>query len=414
MVTANNFNKIMPSTICHIASFLPPKEASNLRPVSREMRAITNSVEFIVSQVFRNNKSTDKLTLQESITLGEIGLKEPQKELLSRDVSCLIRREIKSLQSAWKGWKYTAIKIINWLISLLPNWCPKPKPLAYFPGLEKLGKNLLNQVNVLTLISLTDSMASNPTLIEELFLRLPNINSLQLTYSEQITDSNIRTIAKYTHNISSLNLGLCDRLTNVAIQAIAPSCANLTTLDLCACIHLTDDAITALLPSCGKLTTLNLSGCNKLTAPIIQNIIEQKCSQLTTLDLHSINITDHFIDSITTNCKKIESLNLSNCKDLTDAAIITLVQNCPQLTSLNLSDCKKLTDNSILAIAENCRQLTSLKLSGCEKLTSASILAILADCHNLTSLSLSHCPLIIPATIQRIHNDHPHVRIINA
>ena len=430
------------------------------------MYATTHSDEFLVSQLFNNIKGIHKFTPEQINQLDTSKISLLQKKELCLRISVFIRKEINSLQSDWKGWKYTAIKLVNWLISLLPHWFPKPKPLPYFPKLKKMNPIILNQVNNLMLILLTDRIGSNPKLIEELFLRLPKLTTLDFALCEQITDRSIKTIApfctkitslnlnactritnfaiqaiaQYCRNITSLNLACCYLLTDFAIQAIAPSCVNLTTLNLCGCNHLTDNAIRTLLPYCGELTTLNLSGCNKLTIPAIQAIIKQKCSQLTTLNLSSLNITNASITSITSDCREIKSLNLSWCSELTDPAINSIVQNCQNLTSLDLGYCKKLTDASIQSIGEHYPELTSLNLTHCKNLTDASIQALAENCHHLTSLDLSWCnnvtdaaitalaerctnpisiyfygwenPLITLATIQRIHRDHPHVTII--
>ena len=118
---------------------------------------------------------------------------------------------------------------------------------------------------------------------------------------------------------------------------------------------------------------------------------------LTQLNLEKSKVTDQDLEELFIACPKIQSLNLSDCRNLTNATIDKLPKG---LQSLDLSSCKKLTDAA--ALKKLPTGLLSLNLIDCWKLTDAAIDKFPAG---LQSLDLSRCKQLTDASIDNLPKD---------
>jgi hypothetical protein len=150
-----------------------------------------------------------------------------------------------------------------------------------------------------------------------------------------------RTIYELTKipNLQAVNLSWCEQITDSAVAELATSAPNLTSLQLASCTSLTDGAISeaARLP---QLTSLDVSWCKSVTESGIRHLARFRC-------LKSLSLS---------GCNRVYWSNLSDFPQ-----IVALL---PHLTTLNLSS-SNITYESVKELA-NLPSLTDLRLSGCK------------------------------------------------
>lgn len=127
-----------------------------------------------------------------------------------------------------------------------------------------------------------------------------------------------------------------------------------------------------------KIEELDLSNCRNLTDENIR--VLENCTELKALDLSGCEGVGSIRRALR-QCTKLQILNLSKCRQLS----IDVLANCPELRILNLSHCELL--GSIRALAQ-CRQLQTLDLSFCRRLRDIDALA---QCTQLKTLNLFFC-----------------------
>jgi hypothetical protein len=182
--------------------------------------------------------------------------------------------------------------------------------------LAKLAGTSLKELD-LTRSSITDHD------LEDIFKACPNIEELNLTSCEEITDA---IIEKLPQHLRSLYLGGCERITGATFDRLPQGLQSLGVWD---CFLLTNAIIEKLPPG---LQWLNLGGCKKLT----DAGIEKLPSSLQWLNLSSCNNLTNAVFGKLPN--DLETLGLTYCSQLTDDAVDKLPKN---LKRLNLVGCKE-------------------------------------------------------------------------
>ena len=86
----------------------------------------------------------------------------------------------------------------------------------------------------------------------------PQLRSLNITCSGNITDEGIRALASGCPQLQSLNIRSCGNITDEGIRAVATGCTQLQSLDISNCRNITDAGIRALATRCQITKTLNL------------------------------------------------------------------------------------------------------------------------------------------------------------
>jgi len=176
---------------------------------------------------------------------------------------------------------------------------------------------------------------------------------------------------------------------------IISHCPCLLSMDIGETTFLTTPEITyhtlqSIAEHCTGLESLSLSDCREITDSGVITISEH-CTGLQTLNLQGCHqITDASIISISTYCTGLQSLNLLECLQITDAGIISISTHCTGLQSINLGGCYKITDVSIISISTHCTGLQSLNLEGCHQITDASIILISENCTGIKDLNIPY------------------------
>lgn len=233
---------------------------------------------------------------------------------------------------------------------------------------------------------------------------LPNLQTLNLSNFNVISDEDIQIIAKSPHmaGLQTLILSYCNKLTDKAAEAIACSdFIRLQNLHIIGCQEITDNGIKAIAksPHMKGLQTLRLSK-SKVGDQGVKAIAESPFME----GLHSLilrkcsNLTNGGIKAIAKSPYKagLRTLILSRCTKLNDKGIkaITKSHYMEGLRTLILSRCNNLSNYGVKAIASSpyMTGLETLKLSFCNLLTDEAAKAIAGSHYiHLKSLDFSGC-----------------------
>ena len=168
---------------------------------------------------------------------------------------------------------------------------------------------------------------------------------------------------------------------------MAEKLKNLVILSLNGCNHVGDQSIIALSKYCPKIQSLSLFSLNISDEAV--KAISSGCKSLISLSISQcVNVTDEGAVTIS-QLPLLQSLYLNNAK-ITDKSILVIAQHCRFLRALSLNDCRQLTDNAIVTLSQNCTQLQSLSMNGCG-ITAVAVKAVLERCADLRELSIKEC-----------------------
>ncbi|KAF6764133.1 hypothetical protein DFP72DRAFT_414720 [Ephemerocybe angulata] len=168
---------------------------------------------------------------------------------------------------------------------------------------------------------------------------------------------------------------------------------NLRHLDLTDCSLLSDFFIHLITTNSPKLHVLNLKNCCLLTDASLESMGACLGNSLHQLILAKVpEITDAGIIALTRRCRKITSLDLSECKNLTDVSVQSIA-TLSRIESLRLNSIEDITDTGITWLGSLRRpSLKRLHLSFCKGVTPLSIYHFLTKQPQLNFLSVSGVP----------------------
>ncbi|OWF38166.1 S-phase kinase-associated protein 2-like [Mizuhopecten yessoensis] len=153
---------------------------------------------------------------------------------------------------------------------------------------------------------------------------------------------------------------------------------------------------------CRDLKKVSLEHC-QLSDEVCQHIGENKNLEVINLAMCQ-GITSAGLMPITTNCRRLESLNMA-WSGLQRHSVVYLSLCLPSsLRKLNLSGLREnITDEEVLQLVKTCPGLRELDLSDCTILTCSSIDHIANHLNRLEYLALSRCYRVLPSTIPNLN-----------
>ncbi|KAF5334637.1 hypothetical protein D9611_011976 [Ephemerocybe angulata] len=273
------------------------------------------------------------------------------------------------------------------------------------------------------------------------------LQEVYLQHLPLITSQGLGELIKQCRALQTLDLSHCPGVDDESARLIWTSLSPLRKLLLAGCSTITDQMFlnspnpTPLHSpgSDGPNQSSNHQGMEKPlpAAPMPLRLIHN----LRHLDLTDCSLlSDFFIHLITTNSPKLHVLNLKNCclltdaslesmgaclgnslhqlilakvPEITDAGIIALTRRCRKITSLDLSECKNLTDVSVQSIATLSR-IESLRFNSIENITDTGItwLGSLRR-PSLKRLHLSFCKGVTPLSIYHFLTKQPQLNFLS-
>ena len=203
---------------------------------------------------------------------------------------------------------------------------------------------------------------------------------LNIEGCSKLTDNSFNLIAKNCTGIRHLHLGGHEALTNAGLISIAKSCQKLRTLTIANCPRVGDEAVSTITTKLLNLRTLHL-----------KNVKTLRDKGLKTL---------HTLRSLT-------ALDLSGCTRLTDQVILC----CPSgtvLITVNLSKLPNISDESLARIAKRNPAIQSVDVSNCKNITSlaiASFIDAVSANKKIQRIAVKGCPNVNKSQIDLAHSD---------
>ncbi|KAK1418631.1 hypothetical protein QVD17_27776 [Tagetes erecta] len=199
--------------------------------------------------------------------------------------------------------------------------------------------------SVLKELYIDECFGLDAKLILPALFKLQHLEVLSISRFETVNDSFItQFVAVQGHKMKELVLADCTRLTDRAIKAIAKSCPGLCAIDLTNLFKLTDTSIGHLANGCQTIQTMKFRR-NAFSDEAVAAYLEACGGPLTELSLNHVDKVGHQTAlSLAKHAKKLQSLDLSWCRDMTDEAVGLIVDSCLSLEMLKLFGCTQITN----------------------------------------------------------------------
>ncbi|PYI26925.1 cyclic nucleotide-binding domain protein [Aspergillus indologenus CBS 114.80] len=174
----------------------------------------------------------------------------------------------------------------------------------------------------------------------------PELKKLTLSYCKHVTDRSMHHIASHAASrIEEMDLTRCTTITDQGFQYWGNAqFTNLRRLCLADCTYLTDNAIVYLTNAAKQLQELDLSFCCALSDTATE-VLALQCSNLTYLNMSFCGsaISDPSLRSIGLHLLHLKRLSVRGCVRVTGAGVEAVAEGCDKLESFDVSQCKNLT-----------------------------------------------------------------------
>ena len=155
----------------------------------------------------------------------------------------------------------------------------------------------------------------------------------------------------------------------------------------------TDDVLPPVLFKAGR-TSLRLKN-SKIGGKYIGKVIDNLCDDLIELDVSgTFQVDDPAVAYILEKCKKLQSLNIRNCRKITDKSLDVIIARGPHLISLDIGGAVNIKEPGLanLVASKKISSLRELNLSGLP-LTTESLQILARSGQRLTSVGLGYTDL---------------------
>ncbi|KAK4338597.1 hypothetical protein RND71_043084 [Anisodus tanguticus] len=170
---------------------------------------------------------------------------------------------------------------------------------------------------------------------------------------------------------------VCDQFVS---ELLAARGQNLQELDISDCENLTDQSLKFIEDTCANLHSLNISNLSNLTDSIKENlnsvgtiILWLPCCASSDL-IDTLHVSDEGIAAfLEASGACLEELSLNNCSKVSTSTAFSLAKSSRKLLHLDLSWCRRISDEELGLIVDSCLSLKQLKLFGCTQITDVFI-----------------------------------------
>lgn len=329
--------------------------------------------------------------------------------------------------------------------------CSKTKIVSLGPTSDLVVKELVSKNNLLEQLSLVAVKGLTSKALKQIAENCSHLKSLKLVNSEKASDKLLEYLIRSCPDLQELNLSGCKKVKGLAFKpfaAVSSSKAktkkrpfSVTRLDLSGCelsksgfkalvkvgprltslvlsplvtnFKISSNDFHALIHNCANLQVLELENRNFEMDTILVEV-SRCCSQLTTLRIDGVGISDYGLQNIIQNCSKLETLRFRYGDGVTDTSLLQIAKSCNVLRSLTLDFWNKfnrlsLSDQAIKNLLQSCANLTELSLCNCLILT-GTCFPENGFFPNLQYLNLSECIQLNDFAIRRITEICPELR----
>eukprot|EP01096_Ripella_sp_DP13-Kostka_P018283 TRINITY_DN9848_c0_g1_i1.p1 TRINITY_DN9848_c0_g1~~TRINITY_DN9848_c0_g1_i1.p1 ORF type:complete len:827 (+),score=356.27 TRINITY_DN9848_c0_g1_i1:189-2669(+) len=392
---------------------LDEEDFRNLTTTCTKLRALTlgSTTDAMIKELVTKNPNIEQLSFTASKLFTSRGVK-----LIAENCTKLQVLKLKNAEKVSDKSVELILRSCTSLIELCLSGCKKVKGSAFKP----YGSSSSSSSS-----SSSGSSSSRKRPLQLLKLDLSNC---------ELNKSGFKTLAKMASCLQALYfspLATGFKITASEFSTLIHNCTNLLVLDLSNYHFEMDTILIEVSRSCTQLTTLLLDGIG-MTDYGLQNVV-QYCTRLETLRFrYGDGVTDASLTQIAKSCSSLKSLTLDfwnkfNRLSVSDQAIKNLLQSCtnlselslcnclvltgacfpesgyfPNLQFLNLSECIQLNDFAIRRITESCPALKHLELNNLNNLTPASLEAVAMGCPLLEELYLKQCACFLDESMKSL------------
>ncbi|XP_063536804.1 uncharacterized protein LOC134746364 [Cydia strobilella] len=250
--------------------------------------------------------------------------------------------------------------------------CPHIEVLIIYDPEEKLLlRNQIKNLDHLRKLSFQKCYSISDQCISK-FIGSKALEELRVVHNEQVTGQCLTNIEP--RKLKSLTLDSCRSLQYHHLEIACHSFNELTRLELNDLPIQLYKHIPLLLENLLKLEVLSII---EFEFDFLENDKKYyssicKLSSLKNLRLHSQNITNEDLETVTRCCKELRSLDVKvySFSDLDARCLTTICLNAgARLTTLGFTNCNNLTDEDLIHCIRTCPNLTLLDVSACCLLT---------------------------------------------
>jgi len=202
-----------------------------------------------------------------------------------------------------------------------------------------------------------------------------NLEHLEITDSEKLTNLALAHIARAIPQLRSLCLDRCERISGAGIECLA-LLNELNALSLSGCARLTGESLRPLAALSTSLRHLRLQSCSKMNNSALDHI--SQLDALESLDLTAFRRIDDDGFERLAQCLHIKTLSLADTTISTPCVAKLLSSLQESLSSLNLTRCANVDGRALGSALRSCRKLRlrSLRLRATPGVGSEFLLAL--------------------------------------
>ncbi|EWC43595.1 hypothetical protein DRE_01482 [Drechslerella stenobrocha 248] len=193
----------------------------------------------------------------------------------------------------------------------------------------------------------------------------PKLKRMTLSYCKHVTDRTMSHIAAHAAaRLERVDLSRCTTITDLGFQHWSVSkFPNLTHLCLADCTYLTDSAIVFLTNAAKELKVLDLSFCCALSDTATE-VLSLGCQSLVSLKLSFCGsaVSDSSLRAISLHLLELRELSVRGCVRVTGVGVEAVVEGCTKLESFDVSQCKNLTRWLDGGGVERCQKMWKRKI----------------------------------------------------
>jgi len=174
--------------------------------------------------------------------------------------------------------------------------------------------------------------------------------------------------------------------------------SNLREVILTGCCLVTDRGLCALIDKCGlHLRSLDVSGCSAVTENLLLKLASKTCNcRIASITANGcIKMANTGLAALCNSDKAsaITELNFNGCSMLTDLGL-NHVCRLTNLEILSIRGCDQVTEPTIINISSSCRKLREVEISNLDLVGSAAVMSLVRNCQGLTSLACEGCNIV--------------------
>ncbi|XP_006266653.2 F-box and leucine-rich repeat protein 13 [Alligator mississippiensis] len=312
-------------------------------------------------------------------------------------------RIIKVIVQKWSGWvrfhkeqMALAVRKIQWVFNvkllriILKAWHAEAqssaKTKAYFEQLEKEDQEESFDLHHCFSLELIKEKTATSRIVNYEKSNLPE-----------------RTLLQIFHYTDLIDLARCAQVSRTWMS-VTQNSSLWSDIDFSAVKHkIQDKTVVNILQKWRTyVLRLNLRGCSSLHWPSFKSIGE--CKNLQDINLSECReLNDESMRLISEGCSALLYLNLSYT-DITNGTLRVLSRNFPNLQHLSLAYCRKFTDKGLryLASGKGCHKLIYLDLSGCIQISCDGFRYIASGCNKIQHLIINDMPTLTDRCIQAL------------